>query len=515
MGIRIVAALLVCATAAEAAPAGTVAVIDRPVARVDEEVIWQSELDARGTQIDPKDKPQLLDTMIDDALTVAEALREKIEVDHSEVMAAMDEIKKQNNLDDAGLDAALKTAGYTRPRYEVDLRRQLLVLRAKNQLVAPRVMISDAEIAAEAKVRGVKVQEPEVTKIRSDLRRKALDAETVKWIAELRRRAWIDKRVPKETPVKWSELTGKVQSLRITGAGDALRKDIDNIFAPTKGKALDETVGELPGKVMKLSGVAEVVVSGVQTKAGIDLLVDVKPQPTMKKLTAIEKGGKTIALGIGAPATGGALDPLRIQSLASTLRSRYVENGFFDVAVTWRADTVTGGVEVVIEVVPGTAATIGGVAFKGATVSAKTLEAQVAKYLVLGQPATSDKLDVAALTLSAYYWDLGYANVKVKSPKPTAGRNVIAFEITEGPQFRIGTIDVKGDVPATDHAKLKTLFGIKTGDLFNRTAIADGRNRVADALIAAGKRNVNVLPLTKVDLPNKKINFTLEVSASP
>ena len=45
---------------------------------------------------------QVLDEMVNEELIVQAAEAAKIEVDSSEVQAALDEIKQQNNLDDAG-----------------------------------------------------------------------------------------------------------------------------------------------------------------------------------------------------------------------------------------------------------------------------------------------------------------------------------------------------------------------------------------------------------------------------
>ena len=182
--------------AAHAAPVGTTTVIERSVARVGDAVIWESEVAARMRGIEPAQRPKIVDSMIDEELIVAEARRAQITVDQSEVMAALEEIKSQNKIDDAGLDKVLKDAGYTRARYLVDLERQLLMLRARNQLVSPRVLVTDAEIEAEAKTRGkpVPVTEPDKSEIHKDLRSKATDAMTVTWIAELRKRAWIERR---------------------------------------------------------------------------------------------------------------------------------------------------------------------------------------------------------------------------------------------------------------------------------------------------------------------------------
>jgi parvulin-like peptidyl-prolyl isomerase len=86
--------------------------------------------------------------MVNEELIVQAAEAAKIEVDSSEVQAALDEIKQQNNLDDAGLQQALAQQGYTLAGYKADLRRQLLRLRAVNQLVAPKVNVTDEDVRA-------------------------------------------------------------------------------------------------------------------------------------------------------------------------------------------------------------------------------------------------------------------------------------------------------------------------------------------------------------------------------
>lgn len=138
--------------------------LDRVVAVVNDAVILQSELDARlipvraeAEQIaDPAERKrrlaklssQVLDDMINEELIVQAADEAKIEVDSSEVQAALDQIKSENKLDDAGLQQALAAQGYTLEGYKKDLRRQLLRLRAVNQLVAPKVQVTDEDVHA-------------------------------------------------------------------------------------------------------------------------------------------------------------------------------------------------------------------------------------------------------------------------------------------------------------------------------------------------------------------------------
>jgi parvulin-like peptidyl-prolyl isomerase len=138
--------------------------LERVVAVVNDAIILQSELEARllplqaqAAQItDPveqrrrlaKMSTQVLDEMVNEELMVQAAEAAKVEVDSSEVQAALDEIKQQNNLDDAGLVQALASQGYTMTGYRTDLRRQLLRLRAVNQLVSPKVSITDEDVRA-------------------------------------------------------------------------------------------------------------------------------------------------------------------------------------------------------------------------------------------------------------------------------------------------------------------------------------------------------------------------------
>lgn len=165
--MRVLVLLLALSTVAWAQKspnAGKKEHLERVVAVVNDSIILQSELDARLVPVvqeaqqiaDPQERrrrmaklaSQVLDEMVNEELIVQAAEGAKIEVDSGEVQAALDEIKQQNNLDDAGLQQALAQQGYTLQGYKADLRRQLLRLRAVNQLVAPKVQVTDEDIRA-------------------------------------------------------------------------------------------------------------------------------------------------------------------------------------------------------------------------------------------------------------------------------------------------------------------------------------------------------------------------------
>jgi peptidyl-prolyl cis-trans isomerase SurA len=134
------------------------------VAVVNDAIILNSELEARRLPVlseaqqitDPKERErriakltsQVLDEMVNEELIVQAAEAAKVEIESSEVQSAIDEIKQQNNLDDAGLSAALAAQGLTIAGYKQEMRRQLLRLRAMNTLVAPKVQITEEDVRA-------------------------------------------------------------------------------------------------------------------------------------------------------------------------------------------------------------------------------------------------------------------------------------------------------------------------------------------------------------------------------
>lgn len=136
--------------------------VDRVVAVVNDSVILYSEMMRRVAPLthdidavaDPAErkrrkdklKSQVLDEMVNEELIIQAAGNSKLEVAAKEVQSALEEIKKQNNLDDNQLSEALRLQGYSMAGYRQDIRRQILRMRAVNTMVRPRVTITDDDV---------------------------------------------------------------------------------------------------------------------------------------------------------------------------------------------------------------------------------------------------------------------------------------------------------------------------------------------------------------------------------
>jgi peptidyl-prolyl cis-trans isomerase SurA len=91
---------------------------------------------------------EVLERLIDDELILQQATELKLSISSDQVDASIEEIKKQNGLNDDQLREALRTQGMTMAAYRTDLRRQLLRYRVLNIAVGSRVNISDDEVRA-------------------------------------------------------------------------------------------------------------------------------------------------------------------------------------------------------------------------------------------------------------------------------------------------------------------------------------------------------------------------------
>jgi len=116
-----------------------------------------------------------------------------------------------------------------------------------------------------------------------------------------------------------------------------------------------------------------------------------------------------------------------------------------------------------------------------------------------------------SLLITAFYWDRGYAQVRVSEPKVDPSKHRIDYTITEGPLFKLGTIRVTGTLLRTERNFLAMLAS-KPGAVFSRSKISGDREKLNTFYEDRAYAHANVLPLTRVDLATRTINLTFEIT---
>jgi peptidyl-prolyl cis-trans isomerase SurA len=120
----------------------------------------------------------------------------QITTDDKEIDMAVEEIKKQNGIDDAGLDKALAEQHFTRDMYRVELARQLRAQKVYRYALVPGIEVSDAEAkAAYDKAKAVTPGIDSFDKVKDVMKQRVWEQKLVdaqaRWMADARKKAHI------------------------------------------------------------------------------------------------------------------------------------------------------------------------------------------------------------------------------------------------------------------------------------------------------------------------------------
>jgi outer membrane protein assembly factor BamA len=320
---------------------------------------------------------------------------------------------------------------------------------------------------------------------------------------------------PAKTPptVEWSELTGSIRAVEVTGANATAAKEIEGTLNGEIGKPIDRRrLRTTLDKISDEHHSADLIARGVQLDEGVKLVVEIVPNPIVHALVAHE-GGKDVATPAElVAAVGLPLDSAALDHVADRLRDRYQERGFIEADVKWTKQKAGDKVDVTIEITPGRQVTITGIELRGnKKVKKDDLVKEIAGDFAPNTPWQQERIERAVLAITDQYYNRGYINAIVKAEPPAGDSGPAAFTIDEGDQYKIGSIVVTG-VPAADKKKYAAALTVKKGDVFNRKAVMGAMQKVEDTAKAAGLANAAVTPVVSTDPKKKTVEIVLEIS---
>lgn len=112
------------------------------------------------------------------------------------------------------------------------------------------------------------------------------------------------------------------------------------------------------------------------------------------------------------------------------------------------------------------------------------------------------------------YFNEGFVNVKVGEPsvrilEDKSGLEVL-IGITEGDQYRVGSLGFKGEMVETPEVLAKKIK-LKGGDIFSRSVLRTDVFTLTDLYADKGFAFANITPLSKVNAESKTIDITFEM----
>jgi hypothetical protein len=94
---------------------------------------------------------------------------------------------------------------------------------------------------------------------------------------------------------------------------------------------------------------------------------------------------------------------------------------------------------------------------------------------------------------------------------------IITLDIEAGQQYRTGDVTFKGNHAFSD-AELRSMFPLKSGDIFSLAPVREGLARMRSAYVGRGYPNFTPIPDTTIDDSGKIVSLTIdcdEVGAVP
>ena len=112
------------------------------------------------------------------------------------------------------------------------------------------------------------------------------------------------------------------------------------------------------------------------------------------------------------------------------------------------------------------------------------------------------------------YYDNGYIQANITDSKVTVTGDkkwiYITIAVSEGEQFKVGKVDVQGDILTTKRElieKVKT----KSGDIFSRKTVGQDITKIVDVYGDEGYANADINPLTALNLENRTVDLTFDI----
>jgi len=204
------------------------------------------------------------------------------------------------------------------------------------------------------------------------------------------------------------------------------------------------------------------------------------------------------------------------------IRRLYFSKGYYGVKVDHRVDYLeTNEAVVTFKIEEGLKGHIQRIVFKGnkniksSDLKKVTMTKRRNIFSIITKTGLLDedilKNDVQLLT--AYYIDHGYLDVKISEPRVDLRdpkRIQIEIEISEGPQYRFGEIDFKGDVLTTREELFRTIH-IKRNHIYSTSAVRKDINALTEKFANQGYADAEVMPTTFTDEKNLLVHLAFEI----
>ncbi len=217
-----------------------------------------------------------------------------------------------------------------------------------------------------------------------------------------------------------------------------------------------------------------------------------------------------------------------VQADAQRIVEIYRRSGRFDVRVVPKIiDLPNNRVDLIYEISEGPKTGVKDINFVGNRAYSsfrlkdviKTSKSNWLSFIQTTDIYDPDRIEADRDLLRRFYLKNGYADVRIVSAigeyDPGQKGFIVTFTIDEGPQYRVGTVDVQSNVAAIDPNTLRSRLRTKPGDVYNAEAV---EKTIEDMAIEAAKRGyafASVRPRGDRNVAALKVDLVYVIEEGP
>lgn len=286
-----------------------------------------------------------------------------------------------------------------------------------------------------------------------------------------------------------------------------------------------KTISQDVRRLFENGDFSDVKVEGSRNEKGVHLIFKVIEYPMIAKVNLIgnsEVTSKDLELRLRLK-PGYVFSPRYINADRNTIRKGYLKEGFYQVEIDFVSRPLSDGrVDVDIVIHEGKITRIqrigfiGNHAYSGAELSDAIASKEPGLLAWFGDRDVFDQKRFGAdgQMILEHYQNNGYLDASLESSRLAMSEDKLHFDLTfaisEGPQYRINEISLKGDI-VPDQKTLLDLVQLEKGDIYSLQKLRDSINALTERVGDEGFAFATVTPLFKRNLDEKTVSIELDI----
>jgi len=319
---------------------------------------------------------------------------------------------------------------------------------------------------------------------------------------------------------------GIISSIAVTGNK---RVDEDAVKTKIKSRAGDaffpDDIKDDIKAIYDMGYFEDVMADVVDTDRGIELTFIVKERPVVKKveITGNDEITTEKINGVITVKGNSILNRAILMENAEKIKSLYSAEGFYLATVepvVDRKDEATA--DVTFRIKEGDKVKVRRITIIGSKAYDEdeikdvmdTEEVGIFSFLTKSGVFDAAVFQNDLNKILAHYYDNGYIHASITDHLVSLSNDKLWFFITiavsEGEQYTVGKVDIKGDI-LTTRDELMEKVKITPGEIFSRKVLTGDIASLSDVYGDEGYANVDINPITNTDPKEKRVDITLDI----